>query len=542
MPTMASTPEVGPRAVRGAAAGLELRPHEALVRDARAQMRRLGDDARVGAPAAQDRLDALAGVLLVGHRADDHVAAQPVAGGRGARHHDRGQAALHVVGPAAVEASVADHRLVRTLHPVDVDGVQVRVEHQRRAAAGAPRDADDARPAGERLVDGDVEPPIGEPRGDEGGDLGLAGPARHERRVDGVDRHELRRAGRSSRVGLVPRAPRAHGQHRFAVRLQSAPVLPEIRELRYFVAVAEERRFTHAAERLYITQQSLSAAIAQLERRLGVELFVRDRQGLRLTPGGEALLTAARGILAQAASAVDDARRAAGAAPLRVGYAVLAASELTTPILTHLQAAEPQLEIQPAAGRLRRSVRRPGDRDRRRGARAPAHRRPVRVRGPVRRGPRGRAAAHASAGGRRRGRGRGPRGGPGHHRPRARRRLAGLLHGRRRPRPAAGARRRGRQLRRGARDRRPRPRRRLHLGRRRAPVPAPGRSPTSRWPAPRPARSPSPGTPIARRPSSPACSPPPAAPASRRAPTAASSSTAGADARRSGPELARGPA
>ena len=123
------------------------------------------------------------------------------------------------------------------------------------------------------------------------------------------------------------------------------PVLPEIRELRYFVAVAEERRFTRAAERLYITQQSLSAAIGQLERRLGVELFVRDRQGLRLTPAGEALLTGARAILAQAASAVEDARRAAGAAPLRVGYAVLAASELTTPILTHLQAAEPQLEI-----------------------------------------------------------------------------------------------------------------------------------------------------------------------------------------------------
>jgi DNA-binding transcriptional LysR family regulator len=123
------------------------------------------------------------------------------------------------------------------------------------------------------------------------------------------------------------------------------PVLPEVRELRYFVAVAEERRFTRAAERLYITQQSLSAAIAQLERRLGVELLVRDRQGLRLTPAGEALLTAARGILAQAATAVEETRRAAGAAPLRVGYAVLAASELTTPILTHLQAAEPQLEI-----------------------------------------------------------------------------------------------------------------------------------------------------------------------------------------------------
>jgi DNA-binding transcriptional LysR family regulator len=122
-------------------------------------------------------------------------------------------------------------------------------------------------------------------------------------------------------------------------------VLPELRELRYFVAVAEERRFTRAAERLFITQQSLSVAIAGLERRLGVRLFIRDRQGLGLTPGGQALLVAARGILAQAATAVEDTLRAAGAAPLRVGYAVLAASELTTPILTHLQAAEPQLEI-----------------------------------------------------------------------------------------------------------------------------------------------------------------------------------------------------
>src|SRR4029453_9420671 len=135
------------------------------------------------------------------------------------------------------------------------------------------------------------------------------------------------------------------GQHRLPVSLQSAAVLPEVRELRYFVAVAEERRFTRAAERLFITQQSLSAAIAQLERRLGVELFRRDRQGLTLTPAGQALLVAARSILAQAAAAVEEARRAAGAAPLPVRSAVLAASELTTPILPHLQAAEPQLEI-----------------------------------------------------------------------------------------------------------------------------------------------------------------------------------------------------
>jgi DNA-binding transcriptional LysR family regulator len=129
------------------------------------------------------------------------------------------------------------------------------------------------------------------------------------------------------------------------VELQSAPVLPETRELRYFVAVAEAGRFTRAAATLHIAQQSLSAAIAQLERRMGVTLFERDRQGLTLTPAGEALLPAARAILRSAQAAVEDARRAAGTGTLRIGYAVLAASELTTPILARLQSAEPRLEI-----------------------------------------------------------------------------------------------------------------------------------------------------------------------------------------------------
>jgi hypothetical protein len=62
--------------------------------------------------------------------------------------------------------------------PVDADRVEVRVEHQRCAAAGAARDADDARPAGLRLVDGHLEAMLGEPAGDERGDLVLARPRR----------------------------------------------------------------------------------------------------------------------------------------------------------------------------------------------------------------------------------------------------------------------------------------------------------------------------------------------------------------------------
>jgi DNA-binding transcriptional LysR family regulator len=70
------------------------------------------------------------------------------------------------------------------------------------------------------------------------------------------------------------------------------------RDLRYFVAVAEELHFTRAAERLFVSQPALSKQIRMLERKLGAPLFVRGREGVRLTPVGEAVLPHAREVLA----------------------------------------------------------------------------------------------------------------------------------------------------------------------------------------------------------------------------------------------------
>ncbi|MGW5515850.1 LysR family transcriptional regulator [Nocardia africana] len=70
------------------------------------------------------------------------------------------------------------------------------------------------------------------------------------------------------------------------------------RDLRYFVAVADELNFTRAAEVLFISQPALSKQIRALERRIGAPLFDRDGRAVRLTPVGRTLLPHARKLLA----------------------------------------------------------------------------------------------------------------------------------------------------------------------------------------------------------------------------------------------------
>ncbi|MBL1067903.1 LysR family transcriptional regulator [Streptomyces sp. 7-21] len=112
----------------------------------------------------------------------------------------------------------------------------------------------------------------------------------------------------------------------------------EVRQLRYFVAVAEEAHFGRAAARLGMAQPPLSRAIRALERQLGVALLTRTTRSVALTPAGEVLLREARAVLDAVAAAERRTRNAGRPRPqlrvaLKAGYdggllpAVLAAYE-----------------------------------------------------------------------------------------------------------------------------------------------------------------------------------------------------------------------
>jgi DNA-binding transcriptional LysR family regulator len=122
----------------------------------------------------------------------------------------------------------------------------------------------------------------------------------------------------------------------------------ELRQLRYFVAVAEELHFRRAAARLHISQPPLSQQISQLEDELGCRLLNRTRRSVELTPAGETFLRDARAMLGELEAAVATARRvdAGQAGLLRVSFVGSALLSIVPGIIQRFRRGRPEVEIE----------------------------------------------------------------------------------------------------------------------------------------------------------------------------------------------------
>jgi len=123
--------------------------------------------------------------------------------------------------------------------------------------------------------------------------------------------------------------------------------LPSLRQLRYFVAIAQELNFTRAAEICFVGQSTLSAGLKELEDGLGVRLVERDRQNVALTPVGLEILDRAKAILAASEDLVEyaDAAGKPMAGTIRLGVIPTIAPFLLPNVLPDIRTRCPSLKI-----------------------------------------------------------------------------------------------------------------------------------------------------------------------------------------------------
>src|SRR3954471_1131694 len=123
--------------------------------------------------------------------------------------------------------------------------------------------------------------------------------------------------------------------------------LPDLRQLRQFIAVAEHLHFGRAAAALHISQPPLSRSIQDLETRLGVMLFERTRRRVELTAARAWFLEEARHVLARLehASRSVAARAAGGAGTLRIGFVTIADYSVLPALLSRFKAANPATSL-----------------------------------------------------------------------------------------------------------------------------------------------------------------------------------------------------
>ncbi len=120
----------------------------------------------------------------------------------------------------------------------------------------------------------------------------------------------------------------------------------ELRHLRYFVAVAAHGSFNRAAQVLHLTQPALSRQVKDLEDELGVRLFVRGKNAVKLTEAGERFYDEAREVLARAELAVQRVRGETAGEVLRVGYSTSATADILPRALQRFQAENPGVRVE----------------------------------------------------------------------------------------------------------------------------------------------------------------------------------------------------
>jgi DNA-binding transcriptional LysR family regulator len=119
----------------------------------------------------------------------------------------------------------------------------------------------------------------------------------------------------------------------------------ELRQLKYFITVAEELNFRRAAERLFMEQPPLSRQIRQLEDELNVELFHRSTRGVMLTQAGQAFLDEARLTLSQAERAAHVAQQVGQGKKLKIGLSICAFNRMLPEIIQAYRQQSPDVVV-----------------------------------------------------------------------------------------------------------------------------------------------------------------------------------------------------
>ncbi len=179
-------------AVRRAAARLDFDPREPFVSDRHLQIGRFGHDGAISRPVPDERIGADAGVFLVDDRGHD----QPPSRQAAFRNHPRrvnhgGDAALHVLGSASVEAARSHLGRERRLHALDADGIHVAAEHQGSSGSTPFEHPDDIGTPWRDFFYLHIEPDAPQVRRNRRRDLRFARRTRDKGRVHRIDGHEI---------------------------------------------------------------------------------------------------------------------------------------------------------------------------------------------------------------------------------------------------------------------------------------------------------------------------------------------------------------